>query len=180
MNRTLFEVSVIFCRENYKEEKNYNGNSVGKVTHWDFQVNCLSYVKTSFKSGARNTSISPANSSDSEDQSLSESAARSLMSKSSTQDSKAITPPKDSAQTPQSYEFHKHGDSEHLYPKEQHSSSQRSRTYKWSFQMCTFFMQFNVISLKNLIKYLLSLVNSVIRLLVFITLKYLALFVFLT
>ncbi|XP_053088576.1 AT-rich interactive domain-containing protein 4B isoform X4 [Pangasianodon hypophthalmus] len=76
-----------------------------------------------------------ANSSDSEDQCLSESTAKSLMSKSSPQDVKAITPPKGSARTPPSHKYHKHGDSEHLHPKEQHRSSRGSRTYKWSFQM---------------------------------------------
>ncbi|KAF5898781.1 AT-rich interactive domain-containing protein 4B isoform X1, partial [Clarias magur] len=76
-----------------------------------------------------------ANSSDSEDQCLSESAAKSLMSKSNTQDMKTITPSKGSARTPPSHKYHKHGDSEHLHPKEQYSSSRGSRTYKWSFQM---------------------------------------------
>ncbi|XP_060781484.1 AT-rich interactive domain-containing protein 4B isoform X3 [Neoarius graeffei] len=76
-----------------------------------------------------------ANSSDSEDQCLIENTAKSLMSKSSTQDMKAITPPKGSARTPPSHKYQKQGDSEHLCPKEQYSSSQGSRTYKWSFQM---------------------------------------------
>ncbi|MCJ8730841.1 hypothetical protein PDJAM_G00188990 [Pangasius djambal] len=76
-----------------------------------------------------------ANSSDSEDQCLSESTAKSLMSKSSPQDMKAITPPKGSARIPPSLKYHKHGDSEHLHSKEQHRSSRGSRTYKWSFQM---------------------------------------------
>ncbi|XP_058240369.1 AT-rich interactive domain-containing protein 4B isoform X3 [Hemibagrus wyckioides] len=71
-----------------------------------------------------------ANSSDSEDQCV----AKSLMSKSSTQYIKAITPPKGTAQIPPSHKGHKHGDSEHLHPKE-HVNSRGSRTYKWSFQM---------------------------------------------
>ncbi|KAI5610009.1 AT-rich interactive domain-containing protein 4B isoform X2 [Silurus asotus] len=75
-----------------------------------------------------------ANSSDSEDQCLSEMAAKALMSKCSTQDTKAIIPPKGSARTTLSHKYHKHPDSEHLYPKEQ-QSSRGSRTYKWSFQM---------------------------------------------
>ncbi|XP_053476669.1 AT-rich interactive domain-containing protein 4B isoform X4 [Ictalurus furcatus] len=81
------------------------------------------------------TNHKTANSSDSEDQCLSVSAAKSFISKSSTQDMKAITPPKGSARTPSSHKYHKHGDAEHLHPKEQHSSSRGSRTYKWSFQM---------------------------------------------
>ncbi|XP_053535533.1 AT-rich interactive domain-containing protein 4B isoform X2 [Ictalurus punctatus] len=81
------------------------------------------------------TNHKTANSSDSEDQCLSVSAAKSFISKSSTQDMKAITLPKGSARTPSSHKYHKHGDAEHLHPKEQHSSSRGSRTYKWSFQM---------------------------------------------
>lgn len=88
----------------------------------------------------RNTCYSLANSSDSEDQCV----AKSLMSKSSTQDIKAITPPKGTAQIPPSHKGHKHGDSEHLHPKE-HVNSRGSRTYKWSFQMCEYFKQFKVI-----------------------------------
>ncbi|XP_027021586.1 AT-rich interactive domain-containing protein 4B isoform X1 [Tachysurus fulvidraco] len=76
-----------------------------------------------------------ANSSDSEDQCLNESVAKSLMSKSSTQDMKNITPPKGSARTPPPNKYHKNGDSEHLHHKEQHGSMQGSHTYKWSFQM---------------------------------------------
>lgn len=57
---------------------------------------------------------------------------------------KAITPPKGSAPTPPSHKYHKHADSEHPHPKDQHSTSQGSRTYKWSFQMGEFFMQFNL------------------------------------
>ncbi|KAK3553852.1 hypothetical protein QTP70_012684 [Hemibagrus guttatus] len=83
----------------------------------------------------RNTCYSLANSSDSEDQCVSESVAKSLMSKSSAQDMKAITSSKGAARIPPSHKCHKHGDSELLHPKEQHGNSRGSRTYKWSFQM---------------------------------------------
>ncbi|XP_072533551.1 AT-rich interactive domain-containing protein 4B isoform X1 [Salminus brasiliensis] len=76
-----------------------------------------------------------ANSSDSEDQSISESTAKSPTSKSSTSDMKAIVPPKCSGRTPPSQKYHKHSDSEHSQPKEQHGNSRGSRIYKWSFQM---------------------------------------------
>ncbi|XP_017578317.2 AT-rich interactive domain-containing protein 4B isoform X3 [Pygocentrus nattereri] len=75
------------------------------------------------------------NSSDSEDQSINESTAKSPTSKSSTADIKAITPPKCSGRTPPSQKYHKHGDSDHSQPKEQHSTSRGARIYKWSFQM---------------------------------------------
>ncbi|XP_036430642.1 AT-rich interactive domain-containing protein 4B isoform X3 [Colossoma macropomum] len=76
-----------------------------------------------------------ANSSDSEDQSINDSTAKSPTSKSSTADIKAITPPKCSGRTLPSQKYHKHGDSDHSQPKEQHSNSRGARIYKWSFQM---------------------------------------------
>ncbi|KAI4873417.1 hypothetical protein NFI96_016660, partial [Prochilodus magdalenae] len=77
-----------------------------------------------------------ANSSDSEDQSINESTAKLPTSKSSTADMKAIIPSKCSGRTPPSQKYHKHADSEHLQPKEQHSNNRGgARIYKWSFQM---------------------------------------------
>ncbi|XP_076829906.1 AT-rich interactive domain-containing protein 4B isoform X2 [Brachyhypopomus gauderio] len=76
-----------------------------------------------------------ANSSDSEDQSISESAVKSPTSKSSTADMKAIILPKCSSRAPPSQKYHKHGDLEHSQSKEQHANSRGARIYKWSFQM---------------------------------------------
>ncbi|XP_049337043.1 AT-rich interactive domain-containing protein 4B isoform X3 [Astyanax mexicanus] len=76
-----------------------------------------------------------ANSSDSEDQCISEGTAKSPTSKSSTSDLKPIVPPKCSGRTPPSHKYHKHSDSDHSQPKEPHGNGRGSRIYKWSFQM---------------------------------------------
>uniref|UniRef100_W5K820 AT-rich interaction domain 4B n=1 Tax=Astyanax mexicanus TaxID=7994 RepID=W5K820_ASTMX len=66
-----------------------------------------------------------ANSSDSEDQCISEGTAKSPTSKSSTSDLKPIVPPKCSGRTPPSHKYHKHSDSDHSQDLEKMSSLER-------------------------------------------------------
>ncbi|KAI5108317.1 AT-rich interactive domain-containing protein 4B isoform X1, partial [Silurus meridionalis] len=117
-------------------EQKSKESSCNQKRHRDSQEGgALKKHKPSHKTLTLNTKKNhKSNSSDSEDQCLSEMAAKALISKCSTQDTKAIIPPKGSARTSLSHKYHKHTDSEHLYPKEQ-QSSRGSRTYKWSFQM---------------------------------------------
>ncbi|KAM9727068.1 AT-rich interactive domain-containing protein 4B [Menidia menidia] len=75
-----------------------------------------------------------ANSSDSEDQSVMEGAAKSSVSKSGAPDLKAATSPKCHGRSPpSSHKYHKHGDSDHTPHRDNHGRS--PRVYKWSFQM---------------------------------------------
>nr|XP_020458954.1 AT-rich interactive domain-containing protein 4B isoform X1 [Monopterus albus]XP_020458962.1 AT-rich interactive domain-containing protein 4B isoform X1 [Monopterus albus] len=75
-----------------------------------------------------------ANSSDSEDQSVVEGAAKSTASKNNTSDMKAATSPKCHGRSPpSSHKYHKQGDSDHSHYQDSHGRS--PRVYKWSFQM---------------------------------------------
>ncbi|TNN62678.1 AT-rich interactive domain-containing protein 4B [Liparis tanakae] len=76
----------------------------------------------------------PANSSDSEDQSVVEGAAKSTASKNSPPQVKAATSPKCHVRSPpSSHKYHKQGDADHGQHRDHHGRS--SRVYKWSFQM---------------------------------------------
>ncbi|XP_072247395.1 AT-rich interactive domain-containing protein 4B [Leuresthes tenuis] len=75
-----------------------------------------------------------ANSSDSEDQSVVEGAAKSSVSKNNASDLKAATSPKCHGRSPpSSHKYHKHGDTDHTHHRDNHGRS--PRVYKWSFQM---------------------------------------------
>ncbi|KAG7230050.1 hypothetical protein INR49_009770 [Caranx melampygus] len=75
-----------------------------------------------------------ANSSDSEDQSVVEGAAKSTASKSNASDVKAATSPKCHGRSPpSSHKYHKQGDADHGQHRDTHGRS--PRVYKWSFQM---------------------------------------------
>ncbi|KAI3363061.1 hypothetical protein L3Q82_011717 [Scortum barcoo] len=75
-----------------------------------------------------------ANSSDSEDQSVVEGAAKSTASKNSASDVKAATSPKCHGRSPpSSHKYHKQGDADHPQHRDNHGRS--PRVYKWSFQM---------------------------------------------
>ncbi|XP_056147592.1 AT-rich interactive domain-containing protein 4B isoform X2 [Lampris incognitus] len=75
-----------------------------------------------------------ANSSDSEDQSVVEGAAKSPASKNNTPDVKAAILPKCPGRTPpSSHKYHKQGDPDHAHHREHHGRT--PRVYKWSFQM---------------------------------------------
>jgi len=76
----------------------------------------------------------PANSSDSEDQSVVEGTAKSTASKNSPPQVKAATSPKCHVRSPpSSHKYHKQGDADHSQHRDNHGRS--SRVYKWSFQM---------------------------------------------
>lgn len=78
-----------------------------------------------------------ANSSDSEDQSMMEGAAKSVVSKSSAPDAKAAASPKCHGRSPpSSHKYHKQGDADHSQHRDNHARS--PRVYKWSFQMCEY------------------------------------------
>lgn len=78
-----------------------------------------------------------ANSSDSEDQSLVEGAAKSAVSKSIAPDAKVVVSPKCHGRSPtSSHKYHKQGDADHSQHRENHARS--PRVYKWSFQMCKY------------------------------------------
>ncbi|XP_056291407.1 AT-rich interactive domain-containing protein 4B isoform X2 [Pseudoliparis swirei] len=84
----------------------------------------------------RKTAVSspPANSSDSEDQSVVEGTAKSTASKNSPPQVKAATSPKCHVRSPpSSHKYHKQGDADHSQHRDNHGRS--SRVYKWSFQM---------------------------------------------
>ncbi|KAM3605626.1 uncharacterized protein V6R79_002309 [Siganus canaliculatus] len=75
-----------------------------------------------------------ANSSDSEDQSVVEGAAKSNASKNNASDVKAVTSPKCHGRSPpSSHKYHKQGDPDHSQHRDHHGRS--PRVYKWSFQM---------------------------------------------
>uniref|UniRef100_A0A1A8JG57 AT-rich interactive domain-containing protein 4B n=1 Tax=Nothobranchius kuhntae TaxID=321403 RepID=A0A1A8JG57_NOTKU len=75
-----------------------------------------------------------ANSSDSEDQSVVEGAAKSAASKNNASDLKAATSPKCHGRSPpSSHKYHKHCDTDHSHHRDSHGRS--PRVYKWSFQM---------------------------------------------
>uniref|UniRef100_UPI0037E76BFC AT-rich interactive domain-containing protein 4B isoform X2 n=1 Tax=Semicossyphus pulcher TaxID=241346 RepID=UPI0037E76BFC len=75
-----------------------------------------------------------ANSSDSEDQSVVEGAAKQTASKNSTSDVKAAASPKCHGRSPpSSHKYHKQSDAEHTQHRDSHGRS--PRVYKWSFQM---------------------------------------------
>ncbi|XP_026210068.1 AT-rich interactive domain-containing protein 4B isoform X2 [Anabas testudineus] len=75
-----------------------------------------------------------ANSSDSEDQSVAEGAAKTTASKNIASDVKAATSPKCHGRSPpSSHKYHKQGDADHAQHRDNHGRSQR--VYKWSFQM---------------------------------------------
>lgn len=77
----------------------------------------------------------PANSSDSEDQSVVEGTAKPTASKNSAADVKAATSPKCHGRSPpSSHKYHKQGDADHAPHRDNHGRS--PRVYKWSFQMC--------------------------------------------
>lgn len=77
----------------------------------------------------------PANSSDSEDQSVVEGTAKATASKNSTSEVKTATLPKCRGRSPpSSHKYHKQGDADHHQHRDNHGRSQR--VYKWSFQMC--------------------------------------------
>lgn len=79
----------------------------------------------------------PANSSDSEDQSVVEGAAKSAVSKSSAPDAKVAASPKCHGRSPpSSHKYHKQGDADHSQHRDNHARS--PRVYKWSFQMCKY------------------------------------------
>ncbi|XP_034753290.1 AT-rich interactive domain-containing protein 4B isoform X7 [Etheostoma cragini] len=76
----------------------------------------------------------PANSSDSEDQSVVEGTAKSTASKNNAPEVKAATSPKCHGRSPpSSHKYHKHGDADHTQHRDHHGRS--PRVYKWSFQM---------------------------------------------
>ncbi|XP_068581265.1 AT-rich interactive domain-containing protein 4B isoform X4 [Cebidichthys violaceus] len=76
----------------------------------------------------------PANSSDSEDQSVVEGTAKPTASKNNAPDVKAATSPKCHVRSPHSsHKYHKQGDADHTQHRDHHGRS--SRVYKWSFQM---------------------------------------------
>ncbi|XP_031730035.1 AT-rich interactive domain-containing protein 4B isoform X3 [Anarrhichthys ocellatus] len=76
----------------------------------------------------------PANSSDSEDQSVVEGTAKSTASKNNAPDVKAATSPKCHVRSPpSSHKYHKQSDADHTQHRDHHGRS--SRVYKWSFQM---------------------------------------------
>ncbi|XP_035848658.1 AT-rich interactive domain-containing protein 4B isoform X6 [Sander lucioperca] len=76
----------------------------------------------------------PANSSDSEDQSVVEGTAKSTASKNNAPDVKAATSPKCHGRSPpSSHKYHKQGDADHTQQRDNHGRS--PRVYKWSFQM---------------------------------------------
>ncbi|KAF1375925.1 hypothetical protein PFLUV_G00225260 [Perca fluviatilis] len=76
----------------------------------------------------------PANSSDSEDQSVVEGTAKSTASKNNAPDVKAATSPKCHGRSPpSSHKYHKQGDADHTQHRDNHGRS--PRVYKWSFQM---------------------------------------------
>lgn len=78
---------------------------------------------------------SPANSSDSEDQTVTEGAAKSAVSKNSSSDVKTAPSPKCHGRSPlTSHKYHKQGDGEQNQHRDNHGRS--PRVYKWSFQMC--------------------------------------------
>ncbi|XP_068423619.1 AT-rich interactive domain-containing protein 4B isoform X2 [Clinocottus analis] len=84
----------------------------------------------------RKTAVSspPANSSDSEDQSVVEGTAKSTASKINTPEVKAATSPKCHIRSPpSSHKYHKQSDADHSQHRDSHGRS--SRVYKWSFQM---------------------------------------------
>ncbi|XP_034408531.1 AT-rich interactive domain-containing protein 4B isoform X2 [Cyclopterus lumpus] len=84
----------------------------------------------------RKTAVSspPANSSDSEDQSVVEGTAKSTASKNSPPEVKAATSPKCHVRSPpSSHKYHKQADADHSQHRDNHGRS--SRVYKWSFQM---------------------------------------------
>ncbi|XP_029376596.1 AT-rich interactive domain-containing protein 4B isoform X2 [Echeneis naucrates] len=75
-----------------------------------------------------------ANSSDSEDQSVVEGAAKSTATKSNASDVKTATSPKCHGRSPpSSHKYHKQGDADHGQHRDNHGRS--PRVYKWSFQM---------------------------------------------
>lgn len=77
----------------------------------------------------------PANSSDSEDQSVVEGTAKQTASKNNMPDVKAVTSPKLRGRSPpSSHKYHKQGDPDHSQHRDHHGRS--PRVYKWSFQMC--------------------------------------------
>lgn len=79
----------------------------------------------------------PANSSDSEDQSVVEGAAKSAVSKSSAPDVKVAASPKCHGRSPpSSHKYHKQADADHSQHRDNHARS--PRVYKWSFQMCKY------------------------------------------
>ncbi|XP_032396587.1 AT-rich interactive domain-containing protein 4B isoform X7 [Etheostoma spectabile] len=76
----------------------------------------------------------PANSSDSEDQSVVEGTAKSTASKNNAPDVKAAASPKCHGRSPpSSHKYHKQGDADHTQHRDHHGRS--PRVYKWSFQM---------------------------------------------
>ncbi|XP_063730622.1 AT-rich interactive domain-containing protein 4B isoform X3 [Eleginops maclovinus] len=76
----------------------------------------------------------PANSSDSEDQSVVEGTAKQTASKNNAPDVKAVTSPKCRGRSPpSSHKYHKQGDADHSQHRDHHGRS--PRVYKWSFQM---------------------------------------------
>lgn len=76
----------------------------------------------------------PANSSDSEDQSVVEGTAKQTASKNNMPDVKAVTSPKLRGRSPpSSHKYHKQGDPDHSQHRDHHGRS--PRVYKWSFQM---------------------------------------------
>lgn len=78
---------------------------------------------------------SPANSSDSEDQTVPEAAAKSAGAKNSASDVKTAPSPKCHGRSPPtSHKYHKQGDGEQHPHRDTHGRS--PRVYKWSFQMC--------------------------------------------
>ncbi|MEQ2217110.1 hypothetical protein XENOCAPTIV_019151 [Xenoophorus captivus] len=83
----------------------------------------------------------PANSSDSEDQSVVEGTAKSTACKSGTSDLKAATSPKYHGRSPpSSHKYHKQGDADHSQHRDSHGRS--ARVYKWSFQMCKYLFSY--------------------------------------
>ncbi|XP_062375046.1 AT-rich interactive domain-containing protein 4B isoform X2 [Sardina pilchardus] len=77
-----------------------------------------------------------AHSSDSEDQTVSESASKSPTAKPNSSDLKPAISPKCPGRTPPSgHKYHKHGDGEHAHHHHREHQARTARVYKWSFQM---------------------------------------------
>lgn len=78
---------------------------------------------------------SPANSSDSEDQTVAEGVAKSAVSKNKPSEVKTAPSPKCHGRSPPtSHKYHKQGDADQNQHRDNHGRS--PRVYKWSFQMC--------------------------------------------
>lgn len=111
--------------------------SLYQVTDFKWEKTfCLYCVLSLFFLSSTTTVLSPpANSSDSEDQSVAEGTAKTTASKNNASDVKAATSPKCHGRSPpSSHKYHKQGDADHTQHRDNHGRS--PRVYKWSFQMC--------------------------------------------